>query len=109
MDMREMGRKRRATARPLVGPGVAPAGTPDGALLEEVTATQVQTPDLDLLRLSYVCRADVLLRGLPERSRVLSTIHRFFDASPDRASAEAFPLSALIAGIGTRMDPRDGA
>jgi hypothetical protein len=66
-----------------------------GAATTQATA-RIRPLDLDLLRLSYVCRANTLLQDLPERSLVLSNIHGFFDASPDRASVERFSLSALI-------------
>ncbi len=109
MDMRKEGRGRRAGARSLVGSDVAPERILPGDATTTRAAAQVQTSDLDLLRLSYVFRADTLLHGLPERSRVLSTIHRFFDAAPDRASAESFPLSALIDHIRARAASQDGA
>jgi hypothetical protein len=65
--------------------------------------------DLDLLRLSYVCRADALLHGLPERSWVLARVHRLFDASPTPASIESLSLSTLIDGARARVHLRDGA
>jgi hypothetical protein len=68
-----------------------------GTATTQATA-RIRPVDLDLLRLSYVCRANTLLRDLPERSLVLSRIHGFFDASPDRASVERFSLCALIDG-----------
>jgi hypothetical protein len=83
----------------------AAVGSVTGSLLDpasaakdarSVGAARIRPLDLDLLRLSYVCRANTLLQDLPERSLVLSSIHGFFDASPDRASVERFSLSALI-------------
>ncbi len=58
--------------------------------------TRARATDLDLLRLSYICRADALLRGLPERSLVLARIHRFFDRVPRGAAFDELLLSALI-------------
>lgn len=52
--------------------------------------------DLDLLRLSYVCRADALLCGMPGRSAALARIHRFFDRAPREAALDDLLLSALL-------------
>ena len=58
--------------------------------------TRARATDLDLLRLSAICRADALLRGLPERSLALARIHRFFDRVPRGAALDELLLSALI-------------
>jgi hypothetical protein len=79
---------------------------PVGTAATQVTA-RTRPIDLDLLRLSYVCRANTLLWDLPGRSLVLSRIHGFFDASPDSASVERFSLSALIDGATGPRGPRE--
>ncbi len=58
-------------------------------------ATDARATDLDLLRLSCVCRADARLLGQPERSRVLASIHRFFDRAPSGAALDELLFSAL--------------
>lgn len=111
--MRTKDRERRDDGRPVVGLSPALERVHDVSLVGKSTSTPAGTAlrplDLDLLRLSYVCRADALLRGRPERSWVLSKIHRFFDASPDPASAGALSLRALIDAARADAAPLDDA
>jgi hypothetical protein len=55
--------------------------------------------DPGLLRLSYVCRADTLLRGRAGRSAVLARIHGLFDESPG-----APPDSGALADLARLID-----
>lgn len=73
-------------------------GNADLPGVQESPATTLgRTADLDLLRLSYVCRMDALFLGMPERSVALARIHRFFDRAPRGAALDDLLLSALIA------------
>lgn len=54
------------------------------------STTGPHATDPNLLRLSFICHADTLLRGRAGRSAVLAQIHRSFDGSdgggPDSAT-----------------------
>jgi hypothetical protein len=63
---------------------------------ERTQTTHARATDLDLLRLSCVCRADARLQGHPDRSRVLATIHRFFDDAPEGTPLDELLFSALV-------------
>jgi len=85
------------------GRNAAPGGAPGGArsteILRVLPTTDEREHDPALLRLSYVCRADDLLRGRAGRSAVLARIHRLFDASPD-----ARPDSDALDGLARLID-----
>jgi hypothetical protein len=102
MNLDRSGLEFPAAVGSVIGSLLDPASAEKDARPVRTATTQtmacIRPIDLDLLRLSYVCRANTLLQDLPERSLVLSRIHGFFDASPDRASVERFSLSALIDG-----------
>ncbi len=63
---------------------------------ERPATTSSGAADIDLLRLSYVCRADALLRGLPQRSAALARIHRFFDGAPRGMALDDLLWRALV-------------
>ncbi len=104
MNRDSSGQPVQAAARPdLNGTASRACATPDGAPGWQMT--RARATDLDLLRLSYICRVDALLRGTPERSLVLAGIHRFFDRVPSGAALDELLLSALI----DRACDRDGS
>jgi hypothetical protein len=107
MNLDRSGLEPPAAVGSAIGSSLDPASAEKDARPVRVATTQtmacIRPIDLDLLRLSYVCRANTFLQDLPERSLVLSRIHGFFDASPDRASVERFSLSALIDGGRARV------
>jgi len=76
--------------------GVSHPRVGGGAEEARQATTRNRAPDLDLLRLSCLCRANALLLGRPERSITLARIHRFFDGAPEGAGLDDLLLSALI-------------
>jgi hypothetical protein len=96
MNRESRGRELRAAAMPDSAASWCGAkGRPAEERRERLT-TRDRATDLDLLRLSCICRADAMLQGLPERSRVLASIHRLFDSAPYGALLDELLVSALM-------------
>jgi len=96
------GSKRDAGQEGRRAPGAASVGFCHVSGTDATTCSLAVDPDL--LRLSYILRADLLLRGRAGRSEVLAEIHRLFDASPDGT-----PSIAALTDLGQRIAPSPSA
>lgn len=78
------------------GASRVPARATRAPVEERLATTSSGGADIDLLRLSYVCRADAMLCGLPQRSAALARIHRFFDRAPRGVALDDLLWCALV-------------